>query len=66
MKRKFKIQVIRNSRNRWFWRIKSTNGKTLCHSENYNTKSAALNTVKTLKENLKNSILEILEENPSS
>ena len=31
------------------WRLKSTNGETLCHSEVYTTKAAALNGIAAVR-----------------
>ena len=52
MSSKYVIEV-QESFSAWFWRLKSVNGRTLAHSENYTTISHALKTVRKLKKVLK-------------
>ena len=37
-----KIEVIQSAKGRYYWRIVARNGRTLAHSEQYNTKRAAV------------------------
>ncbi len=35
------FEILRANAGGYFWRLKSTNGETLCHSEVYTSKQAA-------------------------
>ena len=39
-----KIEMLKNKKSKWFWRIKANNGKILAHSESYNSKQACRKT----------------------
>ena len=48
----YNIEVIR-SKGKWYWRLKSHNGRILAHSEKYSSRGSALLTAKRLAEHLK-------------
>lgn len=43
------FEILRANGGGFFWRLKSTNGETLCHSEVYTTKQAAQNGIDAVK-----------------
>ena len=43
------FEIHRASQGGYFWRLKATNGETLCHSEVYTTKQAAQNGIEAVK-----------------
>jgi len=51
-KPKFTVEVLPGSVSGWYWRIKASNGKTLCHSEVYTTKRMAIKTAEKMAENI--------------
>ena len=57
----FEIEMLRNKRKKWYFRIKSSNGQILCHSESYSSRTAARRTAAKLKANLKHSGKKIIE-----
>ncbi len=46
------VEIVKGKRG-WFWRIKSQNGKILCHSETYRTHQAATKTASLVQSRLK-------------
>jgi len=44
-----KIEMLKNKKSKWFWRIKANNGKILAHSESYNSKQACRKTAGMLR-----------------
>lgn len=40
-KGKTRIQILRDTDNNWFWRVKAGNNEILCHSEAYASKQMA-------------------------
>ena len=45
---KYWIETFRTKSKKWAWRLMARNGKTLAHSEEYNTKRARDDTVDNL------------------
>ena len=43
-----KIEVLKNKRSKWYWRLVAANGKVLAHSETYSSKQMALKTAKKI------------------
>jgi uncharacterized protein YegP (UPF0339 family) len=43
-----KIHIEKNKKGRYFWRLVARNGRTLAHSEDYSSKRACEDTVKTV------------------
>jgi uncharacterized protein YegP (UPF0339 family) len=43
------FQILRGNGGGYFWRLKSENHETLCHSEIYTTKQAALDGIAAAK-----------------
>jgi uncharacterized protein YegP (UPF0339 family) len=41
---KYKIEVLRKVGSKWYWRLKSGNGRILAHSETYVSMQQALDT----------------------
>lgn len=39
-----KVEIRRNKPKGWYWRIRATNGRVLCHSEIYKTLQAVRKT----------------------
>lgn len=54
----YHIQVIKKS-GRWYWRLKSRNGRILAHSEMYSSRGMARKTARELRNNLRGSVVEI-------
>lgn len=46
------IELLRTATGAFFWRLKATNGETLCHSEVYTTKQAAIEGINAAKRNM--------------
>lgn len=42
------IEVVKE-KSKWFWRVRSKNGKTFCHSETYYNKSNAIRSAKSFE-----------------
>ena len=55
----YKVEMVRKYGKRWFWRLKSNNGKTLAHSETYTNKSGASKIATKLAKDLKCKLEEI-------
>lgn len=51
----FIVEMLKNKRKKWFFRVKSDNGSILCTSESYSSRTAARRTASKLKNNLKHS-----------
>jgi len=47
-----KIQILRNNRGQWFWRLLAGNNKVLAHSESYSGKNKARKTAWTVWEQM--------------
>ena len=45
MRSKYRLQMQKNKKGKWFWRIRHKNGQILCTSEDYSKKSKAWQTV---------------------
>jgi len=44
-----KIEVLKGKSGKWYWRIVSTkNGKVICHSESYSSRTKASQTVRSM------------------
>ena len=43
------FELLRATSGGYFWRLKGTNGETLCHSEVYMTKQSAQNGIDAVK-----------------
>ncbi|MFM2119772.1 MAG: hypothetical protein RL722_1240 [Pseudomonadota bacterium] len=43
------FEILRAERGGYYWRLKALNGETLCHSEVYTTKQAALGGIEAMK-----------------
>jgi uncharacterized protein YegP (UPF0339 family) len=43
------FEILRANGGGYFWRLKATNGETLCHSEVYTSKQAAQNGIDATK-----------------
>lgn len=43
------IQVLKNNINKWYFRVKAGNNKTLCHSEYYNSLKSCIKTALLFK-----------------
>ena len=41
-----KLEVLKGRSGKWYWRIKSPNGRILCHSELYSSKQKAVQTAR--------------------
>ena len=48
MKKKIKIQLARTRGGGYYFRLKATNGRTLAHSEIYNSRQACLKTANVI------------------
>lgn len=44
-----RFEVFKNSSGEWMWRVKAANNETLCVSEAYSSKSAAIKGAKTAR-----------------
>lgn len=43
------FEILRATAGGYFWRLKATNGETLCHSEVYTSKQSAQNGIEAVK-----------------
>lgn len=46
-----KLEIRKGKSGKWYWRIKATNGRIVCHSETYSSKSKAIQTAKQIVKN---------------
>jgi uncharacterized protein len=44
-----KFQIFGGTDGKFYWRARGDNGEPLCHSEGYNQKASALNTISVIK-----------------
>lgn len=52
----FKVEMLKNKKKKWFFRIKTANnGSILCTSESYSSRTAARRTASKIKDNLRHS-----------
>jgi len=56
---KFKIFIFKDEGGTFAWHVKSRNGNIVCSGFGYNTKQAAIRTVRSVKENLINAPIEL-------
>lgn len=48
----YRIQLFRNVKRKWQWRLRSRFGKVLAHSESYSSKASCRKTARFLAHNL--------------
>lgn len=46
---KGKFMIFQGTDRQWYFRLRASNGETLCHSEGYTTRQSALNGVAAVK-----------------
>ncbi len=49
---KFRVEIKKNPEGKWFWHLKTRNGKILAHSENYSSRAKALKTATLINEHM--------------
>lgn len=56
-----KGQILKNKRGKYFFRIVTRNGNTLCHSESYSNITGAKRGINSLIKNVNNMEIEIIK-----